>query len=59
MGDLPAGLAAERHCDRAAVLLGAQLKLTVVIPGRREASNPEPRDSGFSPADCPGMTDSN
>ena len=27
-----------------------------VIPGRCEASNPESRDSGFSPADCPGMT---
>src|SRR5437879_272550 len=27
-----------------------------VIPGRCEASNPESRDSGFSPTGCPGMT---
>jgi hypothetical protein len=34
MDDLPAGvLAAERQCDGAAAVLGAQLKLTLVIPG--------------------------
>src|SRR5206468_4227840 len=27
-----------------------------VIPGRREAANPESRDSGFTPLACPGMT---
>jgi hypothetical protein len=34
----------------------ARWQASDVIPGRGEASNPESRDSGFSPAGWPGMT---
>jgi len=27
----------------------------MVVPGRLEEANPEPRDSGFGPVDRPGM----
>src|SRR6476646_5702789 len=32
------------------------LPLRFVVPGRREAANPESRDSGSGPSDHPGMT---
>ena len=39
-------------CKRNGVCAGVMCRRS----GARESANPEPRDSGFSPSGCPGMT---